>query len=152
MSLSRSLALFLLIDLLCMTLVVYAGTAGNRDSDLKHAIDDAQQKLNGLIDSIWGGKCINDDQCAAFVGYCDKTKGFSGSLGLDGQCRPSILVWIILSASVLLFFGCCIFLKICCGICSCILDCLGRCFRDKGYYPRSSSPSLLLLESPANTG
>jgi len=144
MSLSRNVAIFLLIDLLCMTLVVFAGTAGSRqlldDSDLNNAIDDAQKELNGLIESVWGGKCLTDDQCASFVAYCDKTQGASAALGLglDGECRPSIWVWIILGAIVLLFLGSCI-CCICCGICSCILDCLCCCCRDKGYSPANTS-------------
>ena len=50
---------------------------------MNDVIEDAQKELNGLIDSIWGGKCLTDDQCLAVVGYCDKTQGASASLGLS---------------------------------------------------------------------
>ena len=65
-------------------------TAGSRhlleDSDFNKAVDDAQKEFNSFIDGVWGGKCVSDDQCVNFIGYCDKTQGVSsGALGALGD-------------------------------------------------------------------
>ena len=46
----------------------------------------------------------------------------------DGQCRPTIWVWIVLAVLGLLFIGTCLCCCIC-GCCAMILDCLCCCCR-----------------------
>merc|ERR1719154_493718 len=103
-------------------MVLCAG--GNRKmsfEDFENAIEGAQEKLNSLVASIWGGRCLIDNQCARVVGHCDRTKGYSGSLGLDGVCRPTNLVWACLSFILFAILLTCI-----CSLCRCICHSTNR--------------------------
>eukprot|EP00090_Calanus_glacialis_P022908 TRINITY_DN3525_c1_g1_i1.p2 TRINITY_DN3525_c1_g1~~TRINITY_DN3525_c1_g1_i1.p2 ORF type:complete len:131 (+),score=31.71 TRINITY_DN3525_c1_g1_i1:45-437(+) len=124
---------FLSLSLLVATIAIVsvsASTAGSRRllEDDASTYEDAKEGFTSFVDSFWGGSCSSQEQCADYIATC----------GQQGECRPSWWVWMILVCIVLSFVASCI-CCICCGICSCILDLLCCCCRDKGY-------------SPANTG
>jgi len=111
----------------------------NTEDDINKNIDEAGKEINGFFKSIWGGTCVTNDQCLAppVIAYCDKKEGVVGSItgGFgDGECRPSIYLWLIIAAIAFLMLVSCI-CCLCCTCCSCILDCLCCCCRNKGYSP-----------------
>merc|ERR1711983_270298 len=101
-------AALILIQVLCLTVFVSAGTASrNRrdaEDDIKDAFADADKEIQGFVQKFYGATCVMDSQCLEYVAYCDKKAGL-GSLAVDGQCRPVIWVWIVLAVIVLLFLG-----------------------------------------------
>lgn len=136
MGCSKVLMAFLVIDLFCITMVAYSASAGGRhlleDKEVQDAIDQVEKDFNNLVDSIWGGKCVTDDQCAAYVSFCDKDAGITG---IDGECRPTWWIWVVVGVLLLLLLSACICCICLCSCCSCLLDCLCCCCRNKGYSP-----------------
>jgi hypothetical protein len=133
-----------LVFLSSLALAAHAGSRYRREvteDDINDELEKAGGEIDGFFKKIWGGTCITNDQCllVPYVAYCDRSEGAASALtgGLlqgDGQCRPSIYLWIVLGLLIILFLGACI----CCCLCSCcswLLDCLCCCCRNKGYSP-----------------
>jgi len=136
MGLSKTLLTILVLEI--FTIVAYSASAGGRhllaEDDISANLQQAGDDLNNFMDSIWGGKCFTDDQCAATVAYCAKDDGFS--LGaVVGQCRPTWWIWVVVGVLILLFLSACACCVCLCSCCSCILDVLCCCCRNKGYSP-----------------
>jgi len=130
---------FLMLDLLCM--VVFSASVGSRSllsDERPDFIQDAEDQINGFADSVWGGKCVTNDQCS-FLSFCNKEQSI---VGVAGECQIVWWAYIVVGLVVLLLLSCCISC-LCCPCCflyhccSKILDCLCCCCRSKGYSPAS---------------
>jgi len=133
-----------LVFLSTLALAVHGGSRYRRDlteEEVNNGLENAGEEINGFFKKIWGGVCISNDQCLAapYIAYCNREDGqaakFTGGLiKADGECRPSIYLWIILAVILLLLVGACVCCCVC-SICSCLLDFLCCCCRNKGYSP-----------------
>ena len=85
--------------------------------------DDIEREIAGSGNSFYGGNCVMDSNCLSSLSYCDLTKGFTP---LNGECRPMIWVWVVITGVSLLLLGGC-FCCIICGLCKCLIDCLCCC-------------------------
>ena len=52
------------------------------DKTINEVFEECKEDLTDLIDSIFGEECLSDSGCAPLVAFCDRSQGFSGSLGL----------------------------------------------------------------------
>jgi len=139
--LSRGVLLFILLDLVFVSMVAYSATAGSRNllqdnsNDFSDGLDKVEADLNSFMDSIWGGKCVTNDQCAAYVSFCNKEAGITF---VDGECRPTWWIWVVVGVLLLLLLSACVCCICLCSCCSCLLDCLCCCCRNKGYTPANT--------------
>merc|ERR1711892_571829 len=112
------------------------------DDDVKtinQLFEDSKEDLTNFIDSIFGEECLSDSGCAPLIAFCDRNEGFSGSLGIDGECRPSIWIWIIIISIVIFLIIACMWCIVC-GICSSMMNRCRGLQRSRGH-PRARSIS-----------
>lgn len=136
MGLTKVLLTVLVLQI--VTLGVNSATAGGRrllEDDISANLEQAGEDLNSFMDSIWGGKCFTDDQCAATVAYCAKDEGDWKITAIVGACRPTWWIWVVVGVLILLLLSACLCCICLCSCCSCILDILCCCCRNKGYSP-----------------
>merc|ERR1712203_84017 len=107
----------------------------NTEDDVNQAFKDAKDEIDDFFAKFWGKVCVSDGNCLDYLAYCYKNE--SKVLGVDGQCRPSIWVWLVLAAIAILLVGSCVCCLLC-GLCKCIYDCLCCCCRDQGYAPANT--------------
>ena len=109
--------------------------------DINNAFDDAKEEIDDFFASFWGKKCLTDTNCMSAVAYCDREVGITAGIAgiaVDGECRPTIWVWLVLAVIALLLVGSCVCCIIC-GLCKCLYNCLCCCCRDKGYTPANTA-------------
>jgi len=116
--------------LLSLAVVVSARTASRElldaQDDINRAFGDAKDEIDGFFASFWGQRCVTDDGCMKYVAYCDKDAGITAGItgiGVDGECRPNIWVWLVLAGIALLLVGSCVCCLLC-GLCKCLYRCL----------------------------
>ena len=51
------------------------------DEDLSDIFESFKDSILSFLDSIVGKECLTDSGCAKLVAFCDRSQGFSGSLG-----------------------------------------------------------------------
>lgn len=108
------------------------------DDTVNESLEEAREKIVDMIDSIFGGECLTDNHCSPVLAFCDRSEGFTGSFGIDGECRPSIWIWVLSLILLLILFSACL-CCICCGIFSCIIDSCRSFCRRKMYTPAPRS-------------
>ena len=95
---------------------------GSSDYDYDQMVDDESGERNVLHDAgdawgrFYGGQCINGDQCADVISFCNK----------NDECHPQWWFWLlffILLALIIIWLICCI----CGGISGCLSDCCTCC-------------------------
>eukprot|EP00092_Neocalanus_flemingeri_P010067 GFUD01010849.1.p1 GENE.GFUD01010849.1~~GFUD01010849.1.p1 ORF type:complete len:139 (-),score=26.24 GFUD01010849.1:117-533(-) len=109
----------------CFILMVSTGTAANQslledgddDQTIDGSIGELKEQLDDCIDSVFGGECVKDEHCAPWLAFCDTNEGFTGNLGIAGECRPIIWAWVIIDSLLLFLITVCIFC-ICCAVSS----------------------------------
>merc|ERR1719315_583789 len=84
----------------------------NRDAEvIKSAIDEIDEEIHIGLVRFWGQKCVLSVQCLHFylgthlvqVSVCDRGTGLTG---LDGSCKPSTMVWVLLAVLLLMVSSC----------------------------------------------
>ena len=117
----------------CLEIVSSASPSNIRNkrdirNDIKNGLEDLKNEFEiekikiefqQLVDSIWGGYCLNDNVCYEEISYCDKDPWTHGSLlsHIVGKCLPR--GWVFLSMVVVGFImilsviACCACIKKC---------------------------------------
>ena len=65
----------LFVVLACLTLVSFASPPDRElleDNDVSSAIKSAREGLSSFTDTLWGGTCSTDAQCADYLATCVK--------------------------------------------------------------------------------
>merc|ERR1719369_635628 len=84
----------------------------NRDAEvIKSAIDEIDEEIHIGLVRFWGQKCVLSVQCLHFylgthlvqVSVCDRGTSLTG---VDGSCKPSPMVWVLLAVLLLIVSSC----------------------------------------------
>ena len=80
------------------------------EDDLNRASEAAKDGIEDFFTSIWGKICLMDDNCIKVVAYCERVEG---GLGIIGQCRPNVGVWLVLAVIAIILLICCCVCRLC---------------------------------------
>ena len=91
---------------------------GLKDLENKFEMEKIKIELQELVDSIWGGICINDNACYEEISYCQTEEKLGPLLKhIVGKCFPRGWVFLIMISvalvTILSIVGCCACIRSC---------------------------------------
>ena len=91
---------------------------GLKDLENKFEMEKIKIELQELVDSIWGGICINDNACYEEISYCQTEEKLGPLLKhIVGKCFPRGWVFLIMISvalvTILSIVGCCACIRRC---------------------------------------